>query len=206
MKILFLFFFLILLFSNASGIYISINSTNGQLNVVDLQKYYTNPTYQAYVQSTSLPWIQITVNDPYTVYSKTCQNLIDVQYSSSADLYYIDQWILSPYHYPNRGDILLVVNIVDFETFAYLCFQSGVYNTNAQSSINCENLFDNIYQLFIEPIRAEISSNTDLPGMHIISDGLEIQYLCRFPNDPLYSVCSERNFLYIQEITPNSPE
>ena len=207
MKFLFLFFLLILFFSNTDGIYISINATNGQLNTVDLQKYYTNPSYQAYIESGSLPWIQITVNDPYIVYSKTCQTLVDVQYSSSLDLYYIDQWILSPYHYPNRGDILLVVNIVDFATFARLCFQTGVYFPRSSSPSNtCEDIFDNIYELFIEPIRAEISSNTDLPGMHIISDGLEIQYLCRFPDDPLYSVCSELNFLYIQEITPNTPD
>lgn len=201
-KNLILAFFLILFFSNAEGIYISINSTNGQLNVIDLQKYYTNPIYQSYVEATSFPWIRITVNDPYAVYTKTCQTLVDVQYSSSLDLYYIDQWVLSPFHYPNRGDILLVVNIVDFATFARLCFQYDVFINSGHGT--CEDLWDNLYQAFIKPTLSEMSQ-TDLPGMHGISDGLEIQFLCRFPNEPLYSVCSESNYLFIQEITPNSP-
>jgi hypothetical protein len=178
------FFILCILACACDALYVRI-SENREIELVDLQRYYTDAAYREEIDSGSEAWPTVHVpryNEPYEV---SYSVLVDAQQMDAR--WMVSNWIRSSMSFPGRGDIVMTVDVSDLAVFV---------------ETNRSLLFSDIETSTLRYMVEMISLDHTFPDMQIEGNGMTVTFVCARADELTFKVCSGVDYKFIAAIKP----
>ena len=172
-------FVALLLFGACDAFYVRISKAR-EIELVDLQRYYTQPDYKNVVDTESEQWPTLHTPHYGANYEISYGPLVDAQQVDGR--WTVDNWIRAPASFPGRGDMLLTVDISDLATFVKL---------------NPSLAFADIEATTLRYAVEMVSLDQTFPDMQIETGGMRVTFMCARADEPTFRVCSGANYKFI---------
>ncbi len=172
-------FWILFLFGSCDAFYVRISSAR-EIELVDLQRYYTQPDYRHVVDTESELWPTLQTPHYGAIYDVSYGPLVDAQQVD--DRWTVSNWIRAPASFPGRGDMIMTVDISDLATFV-----------KANPSLAFEDVQATTLRYAVEMV----SLDHTFPDMQIETSGMTLTFMCARADEPTFRVCSGADYKFI---------
>ncbi len=165
---LFSLFFLVVFVAGASAEYLIIDTTSGDLtvlNVFSIPDLINYARQQQENEANQNIWPTITPNTN----DVACSGTVSAQYTPSTGTYSIPQWYYHTFH----GLVAVSISVTDLQAFARAAVDSGIW----RNVYDCQDVWDRINNDFIVPLLASATFKTTMQVENPMV-GLSIAMMC----------------------------
>ena len=188
----FLLLLVVLTVNNVGGVYVSINSTTGNLLSIDATTYFQQ-LQNGFASTNYSLWV--------TSNTQGCSTLIDTHYNTmnNENAYTIEDWCYFLYDYGNYGAFALDLSIHDLQAFATRAFLTNVWSP----PLDCGIVWTRMQQTILIPVVQMVGFQDPL-YLSASGFGVTVDFLCRVPGSPLadFGVCTGTQFIELLQLNP----